>query len=40
MRSTLVHIKAKNELKIIVPFVFHLILGFKGQKFLLLSGQH
>lgn len=40
MRSTLVHIKAKYELKIIVPFVFHLILGFKGQTFLLVSGQH
>ena len=40
MRSTLVHIKAKYELKIIVPFVFHLILGFKGQIFLLVSGQH
>lgn len=40
MRSTLVHIKAKYELKIIVPFVFHLILDFKGQVFLLVSGQH
>lgn len=40
MRSTLVHIKAKYELKIIVPFVFHFILVFKGQTFLLVSGQH
>lgn len=41
MRSTLVHIKAKYELKIIVPFVFHFILGFrfKGQTFLLVSGK-
>lgn len=38
MRSTLVHIKAKYELKIIVPFVFHFILGLKGH-FCLVSGQ-
>lgn len=39
MRSTLVHIKAKYELKIIVPFVFHFILGFLGQPCFLVSGQ-